>query len=219
MMGSEAVSDLGVADVVDAMAKAFGHRAHVINLKSPNPDRVLFGPAVTIGFLPVRKDYMDPQKHSLGPAFYRAISSGDPKGKVLVMASHGHPNTSLGGGTKLSRVQNHGMAGVLCDGMLRDFEELNGYDFATYCTGETVRAGGGEIQPYLINEPVAMGGVTVTPGDYIFAHGNAAVVIPAAAVEKVIAMAHKIMAMMDKAKASFVGEDPQNLPTQGSVEP
>ncbi|EUA00627.1 putative dimethylmenaquinone methyltransferase [Mycobacterium kansasii 824] len=42
------------------------HRAHIIELRSPDPDRVLVGPAVTISFLPVRKDLMDPQKHSLG---------------------------------------------------------------------------------------------------------------------------------------------------------
>ena len=92
---------------------------------------------------------MNPMKHSLGPAFYRAIGDDDPTGKVLVMASNGHPETSLGGGTKLSRLQNHKMAGLLCDGTIRDYEELESYDFAVYCKGETVRAGGNEVLPYL----------------------------------------------------------------------
>ncbi len=42
---------------------------HIIPLDSPNPDRTLLGPPVTIGYLPVRKDLMDPEKHTLGPAF------------------------------------------------------------------------------------------------------------------------------------------------------
>ena len=133
MVNFELVEDLGVSDVVDAMNMQFQHRAHIIHLDSPDPQRVLFGPAVTIGYLPVRKDLMDPEKHSLGPAFYRSIGEDDPTGKVLVMASNGHPDRSLGGGTKLSRVRNHKMAGILCDGQLRDYEELSSYNFAIYC--------------------------------------------------------------------------------------
>ena len=96
MVNTELIEGLGVADVIDAMTMRFQHRAHVIHLDSPDPTRVLFGPAVTIGFLPVRNDFMDSEKHSLGPAFYRAIGEDDPTGKVLVMASNGHVNTSLG---------------------------------------------------------------------------------------------------------------------------
>ena len=54
---------LGVADVIDAMTQMFAHRAHVIGLDSPDPGRILFGPAATIGFMPVRKDLMDPRRH------------------------------------------------------------------------------------------------------------------------------------------------------------
>ena len=123
-MLSNLIEGLGVADVVDAMSQTFSHQAHIIGLSSPDPKRILFGPAVTVSYMPVRVDLMDPERHSLGPAFYRAIADDDPAGKVLVMASNGHADTSLGGGTKLSRVHNHKMAGILCDGRLRDYEEL-----------------------------------------------------------------------------------------------
>jgi regulator of RNase E activity RraA len=191
MIAKELIEGLGVADAVDAMMMMFQHRAHVIQLDSPDPERILFGPAATISYMPVRKDLMDPAKHSLGPAFYRAIGDEDPTGKVLVMASNGYANASLGGGTKLSRVRNHGMAGVLCDGLLRDYDELNSYEFAVYCKGETVRAGGNEIQPYVTNVPVCVDGVTVVPGDYVFAHGSVAVIIPAASVEAVLKKARR----------------------------
>lgn len=215
---NELIGDLGVADVVDAMSMTHPHRAHIIELASPDPKRVLLGPAVTVSFLPVRKDLMDPQKHSLGPAMYRAIAGRDPAGAVLVMAANGYYRTSLGGGTKLSRVENLGMAGILADGMLRDFEELNTYNFATYCKGETVHAGGDEIQPYLADVPVAVGGVTVVPGDVIFAKGSAAVVLPGAEAEKILTKAQAIMAKMDQAKESLKDEDPQKVLDQGSGE-
>ena len=218
MVTKELTEGLGVADVIDAMMMTFQHRAHIIHLDSPDPQRVLFGPAVTIAYMPVRKDLMDPEKHSLGPAFYRAIGDEDPTGKVLVMASNGYPDASLGGGTKLSRVRNHNMAGILCDGQLRDYEELNSYDFAVYCKGETVRAGGNEIQPYLTNIPVCVGGITVVPGDYVFAQGSAAVIIPAASAEEILRKAREIMEKMDQVKEFLVDEDPQKVLAQGSSE-
>jgi len=218
MVAKELIEGLGVADVADAMMMTFQHRAHVIHLDSPDPRRVLFGPAVTIGYMPVRKDLMDPEQHSLGPAFYRAIGDEDATGKVLVMASNGYAHASLGGGTKLSRVRNHKMAGILCDGQLRDYEELNSYDFAVYCKGETVRAGGNEIQPYLTNVPVCVDGVTVVPGDYVFAHGSTAVIIPAASAEAILKKSREIMEKMDRVKGSLVNEDPQTVLSQGSSE-
>ena len=206
---------LGVADVVDAMMMTHPHRAHIIDLVSPDPSRVLIGPAVTIGFLPVRKDFMDPDKHSLVPAIYRAVQAHEAKGAVLVMASNGHTKTSLGGGTKLSRVENIGMAGILADGYIRDFEELGGYDFATYCTGEAVRAGGNEVQPYVSDAPVAIAGVTVVPGDVIFAKGNAAVVVPGNEAEMIFKKAHMIMEKMDAAKEAGKSEDPTQVLSKG----
>jgi len=206
---------LGVADVVDAMMMTHPHRAHIIDLHSPDPTRELIGPAVTIGFLPVRKDFMDADRHSLVPALYRAVKDHDARGAVLVMASNGHPKTSLGGGTKLSRVENLGMAGVLADGTLRDFEEIDGYDFATYCTGEAVRAGGNEVQPYLVDVPVAVAGVTIVPGDVIFAKGSAAVVIPCAQVEAILKKARMIMQKMDAAKEAGKTENPAQVLAKG----
>jgi regulator of RNase E activity RraA len=214
----ELADGLGVADVVDAMMMTHAHRAHIIELDSPDPNRVLIGPAVTIGFLPVRKDLMDLEKHSLVPAIYRAVAEHDPSGAVLVMASNGHTHTSLGGGTKLSRVENLGMAGILADGMLRDYEELNSYGYATYCHGETVRAGGNEIQPYLSDVPVTVGGVTVVPGDVIFAKGSTAVVIPGAEAEAILMKARQIMQKIDQATEKAKSEDPHTLLSQGSNE-
>ena len=209
---------LGVADVVDAMMMAHEHRAHIIELDSPDPSRLLIGPARTISFLPVRKDLMDAEKHSLGPAIYRAIAEHGADGAVLVMASNGYHHTSLGGGTKLSRVENLGMAGILADGMLRDYEELNSYGFATYCSGETVRAGGNEIQPFIADVPVAIGGVTVVPGDVIFGRGSTAVVIPGAEAEGILTKARGVMKKMDQVKESLKSEDPKKVLEQGSTE-
>ncbi|MGI9262766.1 MAG: RraA family protein [Woeseiaceae bacterium] len=208
---------VGVADVVDAIAATYPHRAHIIELDSPDPDRVLIGPAVTVSYLPVRKDIMDPKKHTIGPAIYRSIGEFDPVGAVLVMASNGYPHTSLGGGTGFSRLEYLGLAGVLADGMLRDYEELNSYGFATYCRGETVRMGGNEVQPYLSDVPVSVSGVTVFPGDVIFARGSAAVVIPGGEAEVILKKGRAIMEKMDLMKEALKTEDREAVLSQGSA--
>lgn len=102
--------------------------------------------------------------------------------------------------------------------MLRDYEELNAYSFATYCQGETVRAGGNEIQPYLADVPIAVGGVTVVPGDVIFAKGSTAVVIPGSEAETILTKARGIMKKMDQAKESMKSEHPETVLNQGSSE-
>jgi 4-hydroxy-4-methyl-2-oxoglutarate aldolase len=53
---------------------------------------------------------------------------------VIVLASNGYTDTSMGGGTTLLRLHQNGCAGVLTDGRLRDFDELARYDFPAYCS-------------------------------------------------------------------------------------
>ncbi len=208
---------VAVADVVDAMTARFHHRAHILDLVSPEPSRVLFGPAVTVSFLPYREDLMDDRVHTLGPALYEAIGSDDPAGRVLVMASNGHPDISLGGGTKLSRLRNHGMAGVIADGRLRDLSELAGYGLAVWCMGETTKAGGGVIRPYLTSVPVTLADVTVVPGDYVIADATGAVVIPPAHLDDVLGAADDMAAMARQMEEMIRTEDPEEV-RQGSDE-
>lgn len=68
---------------------------------------------------------------------------------------------------------------MITDARLRDFQELAEYDPAFYCAGETVRAGTAELMPSAVNVPVVLAGVTVVPGDYVYADSTGAVIIPA----------------------------------------
>jgi len=113
----------------------------------------------------------------------------------------------MGGGTKLMRLQRHRLAGVLTDGRLRDFSELAGYDFASYCSGEATRWGGGEVTPFQANVPVVVSGVGVMPGQYVYADSSGAVVIPDRQLDEVLAEARKIEAEDERFRAEIVRED------------
>lgn len=186
------LAQVGTADLVDAMGRIHKHRCHILDLVSPTPGRVLFGPAVTISYFPTCGETMDPVKYNFADLFYEAVGE-EGEGKVLVLAGNGHPEVSLAGGTKLSRAQNLGLAGVLADGRLRDFDELAGYDFASYCRGEATRWGGDVVTPFQANVPVVISRVGIRPGDYVYADSSGAVVIPASQMTDVVEEAVRVV--------------------------
>ena len=190
---TSAIEGLKCADLVDAMGRLHRHRCHILDLVSPTPGRVLFGPAVTISYFPTCSAALDPERYNLANLFYAAVGD-DPQGKVLILASNGYTDVSMGGGTKLLRLQQHGLAGVLTDGRLRDFDELAGYDFAAYCAGEATRWGGDAVTPFQANVPVVLRGVGVVPGQYVFADSSGAVFIPPDDLDQVLVTARSIEA-------------------------
>jgi 4-hydroxy-4-methyl-2-oxoglutarate aldolase len=210
------IEGLTTANLVDAMGRLHRHRCHILDLVSPTPGRVLFGPAVTISYFPSCSVLLDPDRYNLGNLFYEAVGD-EPEGKVVVLASNGYTDASMGGGTKLSRLQNHGCAGVITDGRLRDFDDLAGYDFAAYCSGQATKWGGGEVTAFQANVPVVLSGVGVMPGQYVFADSSGAVVIPGGQLDEVIAGAREMnqedARSMDEIRSERLrGDQPERRP-------
>jgi 4-hydroxy-4-methyl-2-oxoglutarate aldolase len=151
------IEGLATADLVDAMGRLHRHRCHILDLVSPTPGRILFGPAVTVSYFPSCSAALDPERYNLAKLFYEAVGD-EPEAKVVVLASNGYADSSMGGGTKLSRLQVHRCAGVITDGRLRDFDQLARYGFAAYCSGEATKWGGDEVTPFQANVPVSSPG-------------------------------------------------------------
>lgn len=184
-------SEVSTASLTDALGRVTSSKMHVLDLVSPTPGRVLRGRAATIRYVPFREDVFDAESNSMARFFYEAIPT-DPEGTVLVLESSGCRTVSMGGGTKLSRLQNWNLAGLITDGRLRDFAELARYKPVIYCGGETVKAGTAAIMPIAANVPVVIGGVTVLPGDYLYADSAGAVCIPSSLVDVVFRLAEEI---------------------------
>jgi regulator of RNase E activity RraA len=178
--------------ICDAMMRRHGHRAHVTDLVSPAPERGLLGPAVTMQFMPLRADLLDAARHDFSALLDAAVAGRDPEGCVLVVSSWGHPDQPVAGGKKLSRLANLGLAGLVADARLRDFAEVVDLGLAAWCRGETVRQGGDVIMPWAADVPVAVGGVTVVPGDQVYADASGAVVIPADDLRPILEEAARI---------------------------
>jgi regulator of RNase E activity RraA len=198
--------------ICDAMMRRHAHRAHIVDLVSPAPERWILGQAVTMLFMPLRADHFDAARHDFGPLVLEAAGA-EPAGKVLVASCGGYPEQPIAGGKKLSRLANLGMAGVVSDARLRDFAEVVDLGIAAWVGGETVRQGGETIMPFAANVPVSVAGVTVVPGDWIYADAAGAVVIPPADLRPVLEEAARIEQRDAEIVARMRAEDRARLST------
>ena len=195
------------ADLVDAMGRMHRHRCHILDLVSASPGRRLSGLAVTVSYFPTCSAALDSGTYNFADLFYEAVGE-DSDGKVLVLASNGHPDISLGGGTKLARVEKMSMAGVLADGRLRDFDELSSYNFATYCRGEATRWGGDVVTPHQANVPVVVSQVGIHPGDFVYADSAGAVIVPPSQLDAVLEEALRVNKEDRSAIRTIANESP-----------
>lgn len=114
----------------------------------------------------------------------RAAQEGD----ILVIDAKGNTNRAVAGDFVLSLAKGIGVQGFVVDGVIRDMAAIRELDFPVFSLGTTVAAsnknGGGQV-----NVPIAIGGVSVRPGDYIIGDVDGVVVVPQEDAERIVAAA------------------------------
>ncbi|KUF37290.1 MULTISPECIES: RraA family protein [Lysinibacillus] len=114
----------------------------------------------------------------------RAANEGD----ILVIDAKGNTNRAVAGDFVISLAKGIGVQGFVVDGVIRDIEAIRELNFPIFSLGTTVAAGnkngGGQV-----NVPIAIGGVTVLPGDYIIGDVDGVIVVPQQEAEKIVAAA------------------------------
>lgn len=126
----------------------------------------LAGPAVTAGCEPL--DY--------GPVHHAIAVAG--AGDVIVVDAGGRPEAAMIGELLSGAARLKGIAGIVVDGPVRDIGTLASWpDFPVLSRGHTAR-GPSSMERGLVNGPVMLGGVAVTPGDLILADDDGIVVLP-----------------------------------------
>ncbi|MCG9915368.1 MAG: ribonuclease E activity regulator RraA [Phenylobacterium sp.] len=108
----------------------------------------------------------------------KAILATPGHGAVLVVDGGGSLNCALVGDLIAQSAVDHGWAGVVVNGAVRDAPVLATLDLGVKALGtmplRSVRRDLGEA-----DVPVAFGGVIFKPGDRLFADGDGVVVLPA----------------------------------------
>lgn len=115
------------------------------------------------------------------------IDAANP-GDIIVVDNGGKAISTFGGlATLAAKVK--GVGGLVCDGGVRDQEEMLEHRFPVFTRHMTPLTGRTRLAITGINEPIACAGVRVRAGDIIVADGSGVVCIPAEHAAKVADLA------------------------------
>ena len=135
-------------------------------------------------------------------------------GDILVLTSSEPAPVALVGELLATQAQVRGVAGVLVDGAVRDFDELVAIGLPIWT--RFVRAQGatkGTVGK--LDVPVVVGGSTVRPGDLVLLDSVGAMALPADRVDEVLPLAleraEKERALRDRYAAGELSYDLQGL--------
>ncbi len=137
-----------------------------------------------------------PGSRICGPAFTVEARPGDnaiihkaldmlKPGDVLMISYKGDTRTGgMWGGMMSASAQAQGAAGMITDGAVRDTMTMKELGFPVFSSAVNVE-GTTKAFPGKINHPIIMYGVTVNPGDLVFADNDDVVVVPRAEAQEV----------------------------------
>ena len=133
-----------------------------------------------------------------------AIESADP-GDILVIEQRTGLDAASWGGNLSLGAKVRGVAGVIVEGPVRDIDDSRRLDFPVFARNATAKTARGRIVEIATNQPIQVGDIIVSPGDYAIADASAVVFIAAAEIERVIETAEQIMAR-EEAMAQAIRE-------------
>lgn len=122
-----------------------------------------------------------------------AIEAATPGDIIVVEQRTGLDAASWGGNLSIG-AQVRGVAGVIVDGPVRDVDDSRKLDFPVFARDHTARTARGRIVEVATGEPIIVGDVTVTPGDYVVADASGVVFVAQGEIERVIETAEAIVA-------------------------
>jgi 4-hydroxy-4-methyl-2-oxoglutarate aldolase len=122
-----------------------------------------------------------------------AIEAAMP-GEIIVVEQRTGLDAASWGGNLALGANMRGVAGVIVEGPARDIDDCIKLDFPVFAREHTSRTARGRIVEVSTNEPITVGDVTVSPGDYAIADGSGVVFIAQNEIARVLETAEAIMA-------------------------
>jgi 4-hydroxy-4-methyl-2-oxoglutarate aldolase len=174
----------GVSDALDRL----GLEGAVLGLQPMWPCPRIAGKVIT-----VRLRRAEPGEHSARHLGTAAIEAGGPE-QVIVIEHHAREDTAGWGGILSLAAHLKGVEGVIVDGTCRDVDDSRDAGFPVYARAATPMTARGRIVEDSMGEPIRVGDLSVSPGDYVIADWSGAVFIAGARAEEVITTAESLAA-------------------------
>lgn len=139
-----------------------------------------------------------------GPAFTVWTRPGDNqglhaacetirRGEVLVVNGGGDTTRALVGELVVCKARALGVGGIVLDGAARDVAGLAELGVPVFARAVTP-AGPWKTGPYRTGTPVAVGGVAVSPGDWVLGDDDGVTIVPKGQVAEVVARTRELIA-------------------------
>lgn len=172
-----------IADVLDDL----GHREQALapEVTSLLGGSRLFGRALTVNATAVFEIPEEPYRKELEAV--DALTEGD----VLMAAVSGPGHCGFWGELLTTAAVGKGARGAVIDGYTRDLEAIAKLEFPLFARGCSPLDSKGRTDVIEVGGAIRCGGVHVRSGDYVFGDRDGVVVIPAAAVDEVLAAAFR----------------------------
>lgn len=158
-------------------------------------DVKMVGRAITIRYLPIRKDLMEQAKRLYPYGITHRAVEETQAGDVMVVDTGGCTEAGFIGDLILARFIVKGGVGVVVDGAIRDLSAIRHMGLPVYLKGVHAAVSQRRLVGLDYNVPVRCSDVTVLPGDILVGDAEGVIVIPAAlaaaVAEKGVAMEHR----------------------------
>jgi len=181
----ERLARLDSCAVSDALDK-LGLKGSVTGIERFSTDRRITGQVLTVKL--DRAEGRTNTRHLCTAA----IDAAQPGDIIVVEQRTGLDAASWGGNLSIG-AQVRGVAGVIVEGPARDIDDSRKLDFTVFARSHTARTARGRIVEVATNEPIIVGDVTVSPGDYVIADASAVVFVAQAEIARVLEAAEAIM--------------------------
>jgi 4-hydroxy-4-methyl-2-oxoglutarate aldolase len=121
-------------------------------------------------------------------AIHVAVAKGTPGGALVVdvgdVAERGYWGEVLTTGA-----ESRGIAGLIIDGGVRDIDAIAAHGFPVFSVTVALKGAGKQL-PGSVGEPVTVGGVQVSNGDWVVGDADGVTVIPGATLDAVLVAGH-----------------------------
>lgn len=194
------------AAAVHDVLRGMGHERCVLPPKilPLDPTRKLAGEVYTVsGHIDMTRDPHDTLVQWTG------LLSKAPPGKVLVC----QPNTydiALMGELSAETLNFRGVRGYVVDGGCRDTDFILELGFPVFCSFHMPKDIVGRWVPDRFGEPITIGEVTISTGDYLLGDRDGVVIIPGKVAEEAITRTEQVLQTENKVRTAILaGMDPQ----------
>lgn len=110
-----------------------------------------------------------------------------PSGTILVTTGTEHLETGIMGELTATALLVKGCRGAVVNGYTRDAKKLVKLNYPTFAWGSSPIDTTGRVRVVKTNIPITIGGVTITPGELVYADNDGIIVIPNVIEKEVIA--------------------------------